>query len=160
MGTVFKIYLPAANELPVFDAPKPPKPTQSFKGSETILLVEDDNLLRKAYDLALNHAGYKVITAADGMEARRICASLGTKIHLLLTDVVLPKMKGQELAAELVQSKPDLKVIFMSGYTETGTDHPGISDSDSILLQKPISIRNLLETVRKVLDGQMVKGVI
>lgn len=160
MGTVFKIYLPAISEIPAYQSEAKPKSVSSYKGNETILLVEDDNLLRKAYDLALSHAGYKVLTASDGLEGKRICLGEGEKINLLLTDVVLPKMKGQELVAEVRKSLPNLKVIFMSGYTENSIVHEGVLETDSILLQKPISIRNLLETVRKVLDGALTKGVI
>lgn len=160
LGSVFKIYLPAIGIKTSQETVEKPNVRTSYRGNETILLVEDDNLLRKAYELALTHAGYKVITAADGLKAKEMVLANGTAINLLLTDVVLPKLKGRELASEVVKVRPNIKVIFMSGYTENSIVHNGAIDSNAVLLQKPISIRNLLETVRKVLDGSISKGVI
>lgn len=160
MGTVFKIYLPVVSEIPAYDRQEERKPVTTYKGKETVLLVEDDPLLRRAYELALAHAGYKVLAAGDGEEGRQVFEREKDKIQLLLTDVVLPHLKGPELAAKALELRPELKVIFMSGHTENSAAQAGLLDSGSTLLQKPISIRNLLETVRKVLDGQTVKGVI
>lgn len=160
MGTVFKIYLPVVSEIPNYSRPEERNTVTTYKGKETVLLVEDDPLLRRAYELALAHAGYKVLSARDGEEGMRIFDQEREKIQLLLTDVVLPHLKGPELAAQALCEQPGLKVIFMSGHTESSAAQAGLLESGSTLLQKPISIRNLLETVRKVLDGQAVKGVI
>jgi len=93
-------------------------------------------------------------------EAESIFMSENAKIDLLLTDVVLPRMNGKELADRLQKHKPDLKLLYMSGYTENSIVHKGVLDTQSILLQKPISIKTLLETVRKVLDGALKRGEI
>lgn len=160
MGTVFKLYFPIVDEaLDEHIATEPNHPSQ-YHGSEGILLVEDDELLRTAYMTALKHAGYHVFPTADANEAETCFTTNSPNIALLLTDLVLPKSGGRALAEQLKKFKPDLKVVYMSGYTENSIVHQGVLDTESVLLQKPISIHKMLETLRQVLEGKVRKALI
>jgi len=158
IGSVFKIYLPQVFEE-VRELSDVDVPVVTYKGTETVLLVEDDVRLRAAYSTTLKEAGYTVLAASNPAEAHEMFTSKPDQIGLLLTDLILPETSGVALATKMKALKPELRVIFMSGYTENSIVHKGVLDTDSILLQKPISIHSLLETVRRVLDGKLVKGV-
>jgi PAS domain S-box-containing protein len=157
-GTTFRIYLPA------FEAP--PKETELAttlrrlgEGTETILLVEDEAQLRKLTCEILLKQGYSVLAAGGGAEALRHWEQHRDLIHLLLTDVVMPQMSGRELAEQLQASRPDLKVLYMSGYTNDVIARHGVLDSAIAFLQKPFTPDSLGRKVRAVLDApEKVQG--
>jgi CheY-like chemotaxis protein len=150
-GTTFKVYFPR-----VRDSSPPPlsvrEPSQ-LQGSETILLVEDQDEVRGVAAEILRRCGYHVLETKSPGEALLECERHARTIHLLLTDVVMPRMNGRELADRLLALRPNLKVLFMSGYTESGIIQHGILDSDVAYLQKPILPSALAARVREVLDA-------
>jgi signal transduction histidine kinase/CheY-like chemotaxis protein len=151
-GTTFKIYLP--RELAATaTAAKPRTVPRRSTGTETILLVEDEEALRKVARRALDAAGYTVLSAADGDEALLICAQHVGDIHLLLTDVVMPRMSGRALAQELSKTRPTLKVLYMSGYTDNAIVHHGVLDAGTHFLGKPFTAADVTRKVREVLDS-------
>jgi CheY-like chemotaxis protein len=150
-GTTFKIYLPVAAQLATEAAA--PAPVHRPRGSETILLVEDEPQVRAIARGILTRAGYKVLEAEDGAAALRICDTTTERIHLVVTDVVMPGMSGRELAEHLVKRRPDAKVLFMSGYTDDTVVHHGVLDRGIAFLQKPIMPEALSKKVREVLDS-------
>jgi CheY-like chemotaxis protein len=121
-------------------------------GTETILLVEDEEALRKVAKRALDAVGYKVLVAANGDEALLISEEHAGEIHLLLTDVVMPRISGRALAQELFRTRPDLKVLYMSGYTDNAIFHHGVLDAGTQFVGKPFTANDLTEKVREVLD--------
>lgn len=153
-GTTFKIYLPRVASLEVAAA-QPAESRQLQKvepGTETILLVEDEANLRYLARQYLEKQGYKVIEAADGAVAMQIAVAHEAVIHLLLTDVIMPGMNGRELAQRVSEIRPNVKVLYMSGYTENVIGHNGTLDAGVSLLQKPFNLRDLKSKVREVLD--------
>jgi CheY-like chemotaxis protein len=122
-------------------------------GSETILLVEDEQALREVVRDLLRARGYPVLEAGDGVEALDVARHHGPGIDLLLTDVVMPRMGGPELAKRLVDIQPDIKVLYMSGYTDRGVVHHGVLDPNASFLQKPVSMDVMARRVREVLDA-------
>jgi len=122
-------------------------------GTETILLVEDEANLRYLARQYLEKQGYKVIEAADGAVAVQIAVAHEATIHLLLTDVIMPGMNGRELAQRISEIRPNVKVLYMSGYTENVIGHNGMLDAGVRLLQKPFNLRDLKSKVREVLDA-------
>jgi PAS domain S-box-containing protein len=154
-GTTFKIYLPrvASLEEPAAQV-APPRQFQKVEpGTETILLVEDEANLRYLARQYLEKQGYKVIEAADGAVAMQIAVAHEAVIHLLLTDVIMPGMNGRELAQRISEIRPNVKVLYMSGYTENVIGHNGTLDAGVRLLQKPFNLRDLKDKVREVLDA-------
>jgi len=151
-GAAFTICLPAVRKAAeVGEAAPGPRPVAA--GSETVLLVEDEDSVRKLLSYVLNRRGYTVIEAASGEEALEIFQKLASEIHLVLTDMVMPKMSGRELSDRLRELRPELKVIYMSGYTDdvlvrTGALGPGMS-----FLQKPLRPDVLAAKVREALDS-------
>jgi two-component system cell cycle sensor histidine kinase/response regulator CckA len=152
-GTTFKVYLPRDLSATAATVIRPPKVPRRTTGTETILLVEDEEALRKAARRALDAAGYTVLTAADGVEALQTSAQHGGDIHLLLTDVIMPRMNGRMLAQELSKSRPATKVLYMSGYTDDAIVHHGVLDAGAQFLAKPFTAADLKAKVREVLDG-------
>src|ERR1035437_6340801 len=151
-GTTFKVYLPrlagaAAVRRPVSGVHKA-LPT----GSETVLVVEDEAAIRQLTNLILQKAGYTVLLAESPVAAERIAGSHPGLIHLLLTDVVMPGMRGPELAERLLRLRPDLRVLFMSGYTDHAIAHRGFLDAGTEFLQKPFTPLRLTQKIREVLD--------
>jgi CheY-like chemotaxis protein len=147
-GTTFKIYLPRIDEPETaadVEAPMPPR------GWETILLVEDEAPLRSIAREILEEHGYRVIDASGPDEAIEIAHRLPDTIHLLVTDVVMPRMNGRVLAESLVAARPALRVLYMSGYTDDIIAHRGVLESGTQLLQKPFSARTLLARVTTIL---------
>ena len=154
-GTTFKIYLPrvASLEEPAAQV-VPPRQFQKVEpGTETILLVEDEANLRYLARQYLEKQGYKVIEAADGAVAMQIAVAHEAVIHLLLTDVIMPGMNGRELAQRISEIRPNVKILYMSGYTENVIGHNGTLDAGVRLLQKPFTLRDLKNKVREVLDA-------
>ncbi len=153
-GTTFKIYLPrvvSAEALAHIAAPLEAKKVEP--GTETILLVEDEANLRYLARQYLEKQGYKVIEAADGAVAMQIAVAHEAVIHLLLTDVIMPGMNGRELAQRISEIRPNVKILYMSGYTENVIGHNGTLDAGVRLLQKPFNLRDLRNKVREVLDA-------
>ena len=150
-GTTFQVYLPRFIEDPVSPSTEIECPALTA-GSEVILLVEDEEAVRKCTTRILQAAGYIVIPAARGAEAQQWCAQHDEKIHLLLTDVVMPKMDGHQLAEELLLTRPDLRVLYMSGHTDNAIVHDGILLPGTNLLSKPFTQAELRQKVREALE--------
>jgi len=127
--------------------------TVTEKASETILLVEDQEAVRSFALAALKQYGYHVIEASDGEEAIAAAGNYSGDIHLLLTDVVLPGMNGKELAERLKELRPNLKVLFFSGYTADVIAHHGVLNPGVAFLHKPFSQEELAQKVREVLEN-------
>jgi signal transduction histidine kinase/ActR/RegA family two-component response regulator len=151
-GTTFKIYFPTIEgELDTLNGKN--ETDSSPRGSETVLLVEDEPSVRDLANRLLKQQGYRVLEAANGEEALRLAQeTAGERIHLLLTDVVLPQMSGKELADQLKTFRPDLKVLYTSGYTDFAVVHHGVLNSGTHFLQKPFSLKTLSQKVREALD--------
>ena len=150
-GTTFKLYLPVYSET-VVSKQKTFKET-SLTGNETILLVEDEKAILRMTKMMLERLGYTVLTASAPKEAILIVeASNINTIHLLLTDVVMPEMNGRDLSKKLLIMHPDLKCLFMSGYTANVIAHHGVLDTGVQFINKPFSTQDLSTKVREVLD--------
>jgi len=150
-GTAFHIYLPRLFEQP---APAPERAAAPPKGGgETILLVEDEPALRKLACEVLRRAGYQVMATAGGEEAVRACEQAREPVALLITDLVMPGMSGRELAGRLEALRPELRVLYMSGYSNHAALAAGILEGQVPFLQKPFTPGALAEKVRQVLDG-------
>ncbi len=151
-GTTFKIYLPQATGVKdVKEARKESQPVPC--GSETILIAEDEAAVRELTVRILRERGYNVLGAASGQEALRIAQEYPDEIHLVLTDVVMPAISGTTLAARLTASRPDIKSLFVSGYTDNAIVRHGLLAPDLAFLQKPFTIENLVRKVREVLNS-------
>jgi PAS domain S-box-containing protein len=150
-GSTFKIYLPPADAGRQTTAPLPLVPGLPPGGTETILLVEDDDALRVLLRTILRRAGYTVLDAQNAGEALLICEQFSSTIHLLITDVVMPRMSGRQLAERLQPLRTEMKVLFMSGYTNDAIVHHGILESSIAFLQKPVTMDSVLRKVREVL---------
>jgi PAS domain S-box-containing protein len=152
-GTTFKIYFPRAPDV----APAPRAVTgmaAKVQGTETILLVEDESQVRALARTVLVKAGFQVLEATNGEDALMLCERFAGKIHLVLTDVVMPKMGGRELVERLQVLRPETKVLYMSGYTDDTVVHHGVLDEGVAFLQKPITPDVLTSKIRDVLDEQ------
>jgi two-component system cell cycle sensor histidine kinase/response regulator CckA len=151
-GATFNVYLPRVDR-PNASLPATKDPTEKTGGDETILLVEDNASLRDVIQENLADLGYKVLAAADGREAVAVARAFKDPIHLLLTDVVMPSMGGAELARILAESRPDLKVIYMSGYTDGALSHQGVLGEGVTLIDKPFSSDKVARVLRQILDS-------
>jgi two-component system, cell cycle sensor histidine kinase and response regulator CckA len=152
-GTTFKIYLPKV-EGALDPLHRRGDSASLREGTEVVLLVEDETPVLDLVARFLRHQGYAVLEAADGEQALRIAEAHGKeRIHLLLTDVVMPKMSGRELADRLKSLRPDLKVLFISGYTDNAIVRHGVLDAGVNFLQKPFSVAALGQKIRGALDG-------
>ena len=154
-GTTFTIYLPRVNEATV--SLQPAVATLILRGTETILLVEDEDHVRAAVGNILRRNGYVVIEARTGGDALLICEKHPERIHLLLTDVVMPLMSGPELATRLVALRADMRVLCMSGYVDDSIVRHRVLESNLAYLQKPITQDTLTRKVREVLDASVTQ---
>ncbi|HYA94132.1 MAG TPA: PAS domain S-box protein [Thermodesulfobacteriota bacterium] len=152
-GTTFRIYLPRTEEEADILGDREEKDFPP-RGSETVLLVEDDELVRNLANRLLEQQGYRVLKASNGQEALLVAKEhVGETIHLLLADIVMPQMGGKELADWLKISRPNVKVLYTSGYSDDAIVHHGVLDPGTHFLQKPFSLKTLSQKVREVLDG-------
>jgi PAS domain S-box-containing protein len=149
-GSTFKIYLPREEEVSEPSLRTAPV-ISSLQGEETILVVEDDESLRRVIANLLGRYGYTVLEAGDGDAALAGVAGREGSIHLLLTDVVMPRISGRELAESLARLHPETKVLYMSGYTDNAIVHHGVLDAGLHFIHKPFKILHLLQKVREVL---------
>jgi two-component system, cell cycle sensor histidine kinase and response regulator CckA len=157
MGTVFKIYLPCVTGQHRAEEIEPAKVESVARGSETILLVEDEHAVRRAAAEFLRQQGYLVLEAKDGVEALEIAKSHESSIHLAVTDVVMPNMSGGQMATELGGSRPETILLFVSGYAgKTVLDHKVI-DLENNFLQKPYTLKQLGGKIRAALDQKKVE---
>jgi two-component system cell cycle sensor histidine kinase/response regulator CckA len=151
-GTTFEVFLPRV-DAPVLAAPAPAAAVPTPGGAETILLVEDEETLRGLARETLEAAGYRVLAAGDAEEALRVAREYSGPVHLLLTDVIMPGVNGAELARQLLEERPDMRVIFASGYTDDILKHRGASAHGNSFLQKPYGTAALETMVREILDA-------
>jgi PAS domain S-box-containing protein len=150
-GTTFKVYLPRVDaEL---ESARPSVAAAALRGSETVLLVEDEDQVRAVARRILERNGYQVLAPAGAEEALRLADEYPSQIDLLLTDVVMPRLSGAELSARLLQKRPGLRVLYVSGYTDGGIGAHGMLEEGAAFLQKPFTTESLARKVRSVLDG-------
>jgi CheY-like chemotaxis protein len=150
-GATFKIYLPRVD-----DAAEPEGPvraTAPARGSEAILLVEDDEEVRAIARETLEGAGYEVLAASSAAEGLHLAGGVSRPLRLLLTDVVMPQMSGRELAQRMAGSHRDLRVLYISGYTDDAIVRHGVLEEGVAFLQKPFTPEMLLRRVREAIDG-------
>ena len=151
-GTIFKIYLPRAKEEAIPIARRPDSALPS--GTETLLLVEDEEMVRRLARRILARLGYNVIEVKDCDEACSLCEEMEGKIDLLLTDVVMPDLSGNELYERLLAIDPKLKVLYMSGFSESMVTYKGVLPEGTHFIQKPFAVESLARKVREVIDGR------
>ena len=151
-GATFRIYLPRV-EAPLDPTESPSPVAAPAAGTETILLAEDERLVRVLAQKVLERAGYRVLVATGGTEALAVAEHHDGPIHLLLTDVVMPEMNGRELARRLTAVRPGVRVLYMSGYADEAVAQHGVLDPGTAFLQKPFTPEALAKKVRGVLDG-------
>ena len=154
-GATFKVYLPVAETI-AGDTPPPPtagQPDEDERAWETVLLVEDEDSVRRLVRRILESRGYSVIEAADGGEALRSCERHGGEIHLAITDTVMPAVSGPELGVRLLALRPDMKLLYMSGYGERMLEELNLSPADAAFIQKPFTAAALAEKARRLLDA-------
>ena len=154
-GTTFTILLPSTDDRSPDSVPL--EPTASTNGSETVLLVEDEAALRRLSRRVLAQFGYTVVEAPNGEEALQLAEAYNGPIHLVLTDVVMPRMSGRDLAHRVLTSHPEAKVLFMSGYTDDAVVQHGVQTQEVSLLRKPFTPYALAARVREVLDGSATR---
>ncbi len=152
-GTVFKVYLPAATQT-VAESTAAPVRAPLPRGTETILIVDDEPQIRKLAFDCLAYCGYDVLSSANGLQALQLVEGLNRPVDLVLTDVVMPKLSGRELSERITALQPAAKVLFMSGYTNDAVVNHGILDGDTWFIQKPFTLESLVRRVREVLDSE------
>jgi CheY-like chemotaxis protein len=151
-GTAFKIYLPRTDE-PEAAAEAAPPNARALRGSETILVVEDEDVVREFVRKVLTRQGYTTYALSDPIRAIEFAEQHSGAIQLLLTDVVLPNMSGRDMAVQVLQRHPEPRVLYMSGYTDDAIVHHGVLEPGMWFLQKPFSAEALAKRVREVLDA-------
>jgi CheY-like chemotaxis protein len=152
-GATFRIYLPLATNPQSVANGSLPTCAEGPGGSETVLLAEDEKMLRTLLTNRLRQAGYRVLPAANGEAALKAAAKHAGPLDLVLTDVVMPRMGGRELVENLLLARPDLRVLYMSGYTEGSLMSRGMTPEQVTLIRKPFPFESLLEKLREVLDS-------
>jgi PAS domain S-box-containing protein len=154
VGTVFKVYFPVTLEHVRTEAEQAGSPSSIVGRGEKVLLVEDEEAVRRAVKRVLESAGYVVLDSGDPADGLTLFEDLGGQVDLLFTDVVMPGMSGSELAERMRASRPDLKVLYSSGYTDDTVMRHGIAEERMAFIEKPFSPDRLLRKVREVLDTQ------
>ena len=156
VGTTFRVFLPRES-MPEPAQPQPAAPQQppAAAAIETVLLVEDENAVREFVKQVLDEQGYRVIEATRGDEALDLADAISDEIDALITDVIMPGMGGRQLADKLLQSRPDLRVLYLSGYSDDIVSKHGVLDPGTAFLQKPFNRDSLTRKLRQVLDGQV-----
>jgi two-component system, cell cycle sensor histidine kinase and response regulator CckA len=155
-GSAFKIYLPVATGA--LEPPPPPIEAQDLQGTETVLVVEDHPEVRASIEKTLRRYGYSALVAANGPEALAAVRAYNP-IHLMLTDVVLPGTGGREIARQVLAERPSVRVLYMSGYTETAIQRHGVVEPRLAFIQKPFSGDGLVRKIREVLDANQPPSV-
>jgi DNA-binding NtrC family response regulator len=150
-GTTIKVYLPVPAE-PLEAAEASPRGMEDAHGVETILLAEDDQQVRALAAAVLERYGYRVLAAGSGREALSALEAREGPIHLLLTDVIMPDMNGKELFNKVSQIHPNIRVLYMSGYTDNVIAHHGVIDPGVNFIEKPFTVKALSAKVREALD--------
>lgn len=150
-GTTFKIYLPRIDEADEVSE-QPDRVSSAPRGNETVLLVEDEDIVRILSTEILERQGYTVVAAANGEEGLRACKEFEGRIDLMITDVVMPHIGGRELAEQVALLRPDTRVLFMSGFTDDAIVRHGVLDKGVFFIQKPFSPDALARKARQVLD--------
>ncbi len=151
IGTTFKVYLPRVDAASEVEPSRQQRP--SVHGKETILVVEDEESVRTLTVQVLRRFGYDVLAASDPAQALALCEQNHGRISLLLTDVVLHRMSGRELAEQIAEREPAIRVLYMSGYTDDAVLHHGVLSAEAFFLQKPFTTDGLARKVREVLDA-------
>jgi len=151
-GASFQVFLPKVNIEKTDDIPATTRQRTATSGSETILLVEDSDPLRKLTQSFLESSGFRVLVAENGEDALHVAGRHAEKIHLLVTDVVMPGINGRVLAEQLLSKRRGMKVLFISGYTDSFNAVHGVREQGKALLNKPYTEEDLIEKVRNVLD--------
>ncbi|MFM8552233.1 MAG: ATP-binding protein, partial [Nitrospiraceae bacterium] len=150
-GSTFKVYLPKATRESL-EVPTAPAASQSLRGTETVLVVEDETVVRAMVTTSLKKRGYQVHAAKDGIEALQILDAQRGRVHLMVTDVVMPGMNGRDLANRILLLHPSIKILYMSGYTSEVFDRYGAQEASGAFLQKPFTQERLARKVREALD--------
>ena len=151
-GTTFRVYLPRVEEpTPVPDRRETPPPA---KGHETILIVEDEPMVRSMTRTILEMSGYHVLEASDGLEGMAVFEGYRGAIHLVMTDLIMPRLSGRDMAKRMRVRDPDLRVLFLSGYSEDIVVQQGVESASAYFLQKPFTLAALTEKVREILDRE------
>jgi CheY-like chemotaxis protein len=150
IGSAFTVYLPRVDGVSSAEQPKPGP--QEFRGTETVLLVDDEHTVRELARRFLEGRGYHVLTASSGPEALRISREHGEPIHLLMTNVVMPRMSGRELALQLAPERPDMRVLYISGHAEDAIVHHSVLKEGVEFLPKPFTEGVLAGRVHQILD--------
>jgi CheY-like chemotaxis protein len=156
-GTSFKIYLPRLADRVMPEKSKSPSPSGELGGHETVLVVEDEEIVRHSIRLILELKGYRVLEAEGGEEALRLCHDYIGEIDLMLTDVIMPGMSGRVLAERVAAVCPELPVLYMSGYTDDAIVRHGLLGDMLEFIQKPFTPDGLAVKVRSVLDAHVRK---
>jgi two-component system, cell cycle sensor histidine kinase and response regulator CckA len=152
-GSTFKIYLPQVTaDLERGASEKISRGTHP--GTETILFVEDEEGVRELVRDYLGKSGYRVLEAADGLQALEIAAAHRGQIHILVTDVVMPRLSGRELVTRITAARPEIKILYISGYTDDSIFRHGVLEGGVAFLQKPFNLKDLAQKIRQVLDGE------
>lgn len=150
VGSSFRVYLPRVDQ-PADEVPSLGPDEADFHGSETVLVVEDEDGVRSLITMLLSRNGYTVVEASNGEDALGLLQNRKAPVHLLITDLVLPRMNGRELAERMAEQFPGVRTLFMSGYTDDATLKDGVLESRAAFLQKPFNMETLLQKVREVL---------
>jgi CheY-like chemotaxis protein len=151
-GTTFRLYLPTVT-LPVAAHPHSASDAPAAAGTETVMVVEDDDAVRHYTEAVLRAAGYDVLTAANGSEALDLARTTPHPVHLLMSDVVMPVLGGHALAEQFRAVHPEARVLFTSGYTPEAVSRRGVAIPASQFIQKPYAPAALCRKIRSVLDG-------
>ncbi|MEM1179830.1 MAG: ATP-binding protein [Acidobacteriota bacterium] len=151
-GTTFSIYLPQSTAEPAAEDPSKPQRAYKTSGAETILLVEDEASVRKVVQEILRSRGYTILEATDGAEALRVAAEFEGDLDLVLTDVMMPNMRGPQMVEELLRTRPGVAVVFMSGYSDERALGDLVRRGEAVMVRKPFTPNTLAKELRRVLD--------